>query len=438
MAEGHPVSGTGGDFITAVASVGIPVQGRIAVQETSGNSAVGETAFAMAVDEATVQGGLKEIADVLAEGEPEEGEKKKPEKVPDLSGIPAILLQGAYHLQQVMDAEAPDEKTLPYKSRRMTEAALPGNGLAGVAVSEEAVNQADVPGWPAAFQTENNPGLLEAAKAKAATDKAEIADVGNPAPESILGTAKGMDELDQTSFRNIQKLQVKSTPSAAQPLGIDTAPEVVKPSTAATAADAHVSSEPLNDVKAGKEKEKPFKIPALAMEAAYRTEQAIHTESMQSTPEMAPENTSREDNVAMQLARSSVRALKRGMAEYRVRLSPEGLGEVEVTVITKGKAVSLSLRTDNEVARGLILDHADELRAELDKQNYQVNGLSVEVGMDSGNGAGFFASREHTAPVFEPDHMASRQEAALLPAANGQQADPRMIMPRSSTINYRV
>ncbi len=420
--------------MTAVASVGSLVQGRMAAQEASGqNSGAGEaeTAFSMAVGEAAAQGGLKEAADAPAEGESEENGRKKLESSLDLSSISVLLLHGAYHLQQVADAQAGEDHLL-YGGRQMAEEALSVNGPAGGAVlgpaPEEMMRGADVSGDLAASHTEESSNVAGMA----------MADAGMAVPEPISETAKGMDGLEQADLQDIQELQAKSAPSAAQSVGIDSAREALSLSNDVTSGQLEAAQGP-SALKADKEKEKPLQLSALAMAAAHRTEQAMHTESMQSTPEMTPENAAREENVAMQVARSSVLALRRGMAEYRVRLSPEGLGEVEVTVVAKGKEVSLSLRTDNEVARGLILDHADELRAELDKQNYQVNGLSVEVGTDSGNGGGFFASGDHAAPMFEMgQHRISGQDAAAIPAVNGQQADPRMIMPRSSTITYRV
>ena len=126
------------------------------------------------------------------------------------------------------------------------------------------------------------------------------------------------------------------------------------------------------------------------------------------------------------------------MAEYRIRLSPEGLGDVEVTVVAKGRAVSLSLRTENETAKGLILNHADELRAELSAQEYQVSGLSVEVGMDSRGGAGFLDAREYAEAASDNGRAAGLRDAAPMQDEIGPQADARRILPKSSTISYRV
>jgi flagellar hook-length control protein FliK len=291
----------------------------------------------------------------------------------------------------------------------------------------------DVPGELTAMNTAKDTALKETAVGEAIK-----AEAGDAAPGPVPKEAKEKSELDQAGFRNIQKPQAQSADKAAQFVGNDSAREAVKTSSG----DLEKSTEAIRamaDVtKPDKEKEKAVQIPAAGLAAAHKTVQALHAESTQPAADAAPENTAREENAAMQVARASVHALRRGMTEYRVRLSPEGLGNVEVTVVTKGKAVTLSMRTDNEMARGLILDHADELRAELNGQNYQVSGLSVEVGMDGGNGSGFNAPGEHTGPVHDMGRQVADQEAADTAEGRGPQPDPRVILPRSSTISYRI
>jgi flagellar hook-length control protein FliK len=379
------------------------------------------------------------MSGVLAEGEPEEKDKGKLDLSLCLSGIPALYTQGAYQMQKAADAVTAGDQTLSSTCNQSAKDEVQGQSVGGSAAVKagpiaprELHNKPDAPAELAGFMT---------AKGSASKDSAVRepvkADAANAAAEPGPKAAKEKSELDQADFRNIQNPQTQSTAKAAQFMGIDPAREAVKPSSPDLGESAPVIRGMAALARQDKEKEKPVQIPAAGLVMARKAEQAIHAEGTQSAKDPAPENTVPEENAAIQVARASVHALRRGMAEYRVRLSPEGLGNVEVTVVTKGKAVTLSMRTDNEMARGLILDHADELRAELHQQNYQVSGLSVEVGTDGGNTAGFFTPREHAGTVLDKGRQITDQAAPDVKDC-GNNADPRAILPRSSTISYRI
>jgi flagellar hook-length control protein FliK len=412
-------------------------------QELPGQNALeGEegAAFAMAVDEAAAQGGLKEMVGILAEVEPEKKDKRELDLSLCLSNISAMLMQGAYHIQQAEDTVITDNQTLSLKGGQVPEEAgkeqITGRNAAktvGALSPQDILPKPDVPGELTAFTM-----AKDITPQEKATEEVARANAGNATPEPALEMAEEKNELDQADFRNIQKPQAQSAAKTAQFVGVGSAREAVKPSPGDLVENVSANRGMAAFIKPDKEKEKPVQIPAADLAIAFKAEQTLHAETAQSTRDAAQENTVREEGAAMQVARASVHALRRGMTEYRVRLSPEGLGEVEITVVTKGKAVSLSMRTDNEMARGLILDHADELRAELNQQNYQVSGFSVEVGMNGGSGTGFLASREHAEPSFDTGRMIPDQEAAGSDANREPRADSRLILPRSSTISYRI
>ena len=431
------------------------VQGKLAAQDPAvQNSLAGETgmAFAVAVDEAGAQGGIKGMAGGKAQGgpdaitgaltqiEPADNDKKKLDLSQCLSGISALLAQGAYQIQQAADAAQAGKDTLANQSGSVMEeeghgqtAGVHTSVSGGMAARAGCMAQPDMPGELTAMNT-----AKDTAPSYTAAEEVAKAAAGNAAPGQVQKAAKEKSDLDHTGFQNIQKPQAQGAVEAAQFMGNDSSREAVKTSSG----DLEKNVLPIRTmaaaVKPDREKEKPVQLPAAGLAAAHRAAHALHAESTQSAADAAPENTVREENAAMQVARASVHALRRGMTEYRLRLSPEGLGDVEVTVVTKGKAVSLSMRTDNEAARGLILDHADELRAELNNQDYRVSGLSVEVGMDGGNGTGFFMPREHAGPAYDTGRLIYDREAADTAEDRGMQADTRRIMPRNSTISYRI
>ncbi len=183
--------------------------------------------------------------------------------------------------------------------------------------------------------------------------------------------------------------------------------------------------------------ESPFDVPITAAAIAQRAEHMQQTQEAQAAQDIAPDSTAREEHAALQVARATVSAIKRGAAEYKLRLRPEGLGQVEVTVSTKGNEISLSMKTDNEDARGLILGHADELRAELRSQNFQVNGLTVEVSMDN-QGGGEFTSSRQSQETFDQGRVAMEQSQINQAEFQASSSGAQKPVPRSSTISYRV
>jgi len=185
------------------------------------------------------------------------------------------------------------------------------------------------------------------------------------------------------------------------------------------------------------ENETSFAVPITATAIAQRAEHMQQAQDAQAAQGAAPDPAAREEHAALQVARATVSAIKRGASEYKPRLRPEGLGQVEVTVSTKGSEISLSMTTDNEAAKGLILGHADELRAELRAQNFQINGLTVEVSMDN-PGGGEFSSFHQSHGSFEQGHMALEQPHTHQAELNTTSTGTQKPVPRSSTINYRI
>jgi flagellar hook-length control protein FliK len=100
-------------------------------------------------------------------------------------------------------------------------------------------------------------------------------------------------------------------------------------------------------------------------------------------PETAP--SPREVDTAAQLFRATTSALSRGETSYRLKLRPEGLGEVTVAISTRDRELHLTIRTQSESTREIILNQIGALKLELASSDYHLSGFSVDV---SGGGAG--------------------------------------------------
>ena len=192
--------------------------------------------------------------------------------------------------------------------------------------------------------------------------------------------------------------------------------------------DVHASS---SVKKEGQEKNIPEEMPSHAAVPARHFE---IIQEVQATDESVGQTV---ENPAVQVAKASVASLKRGEMEYRVKLSPEGLGNVEVTVVAKGSELSMSMRTDNEAAQSLILGHADELRAELSAQNYQVSSLSVGVDLGGQSNSGFYSFSDQSNNTNTQGRL-YREDAVVSGPELHVSTMQRQPAPRHSTINYRV
>lgn len=175
-----------------------------------------------------------------------------------------------------------------------------------------------------------------------------------------------------------------------------------------------------------------------AFALTHRPEQLHRTEGAQAAAQAQPTPPPAEESAARQVGKATLRAMGDGVSEYRLHLHPEGLGRVEVTLTAEHKTISLSMRTDNEAARALILDHAGELRAEMNSQDYQLGGLSVQVGAGSQGGAGFTASfGEQAGQGMAPSRLPNERGAQPAQAETVSQAAQRRYVP-NSVINYRI
>lgn len=100
-------------------------------------------------------------------------------------------------------------------------------------------------------------------------------------------------------------------------------------------------------------------------------------------PETAP--SPREADTAAQIFRATASALSRGETSFRLKLRPEGLGEITVSISARDRELHLTMRTQSESTREIILNQIGELRLELASSDYHLSGFSVDV---SGGGAG--------------------------------------------------
>ncbi len=142
----------------------------------------------------------------------------------------------------------------------------------------------------------------------------------------------------------------------------------------------------------------------------------------------------READAAAQLFRATTTALARGETRYRLKLRPVGLGEVAVSISARDRELHLTIRTQSESTREIILNQIGALKLELASGEYRLSGFSVDV---SGGGAGGEAFSAFQDGQERRNAGERHPEAHPTPAADVplRGAAPEM---RAGTINLRA
>ena len=139
-----------------------------------------------------------------------------------------------------------------------------------------------------------------------------------------------------------------------------------------------------------------------------------------------------------QLGRAALNAARRGETRFHLKLRPEGVGEVAVTISAKDNDLRLSIRTGSESTRELILSQIDGLKQELTQGGYHLEGFSVDVsGGQSGQSGQSFAFRQDpgSQPERQPD--ARPQTKTRMPTPK-EARFPREPEARIGSINVRI
>jgi flagellar hook-length control protein FliK len=147
-----------------------------------------------------------------------------------------------------------------------------------------------------------------------------------------------------------------------------------------------------------------------------------------------------EPDAGAQLARASLGALVRNEREFRLKLRPEGVGEVAVTIGARERDLHLTIRAAQESTKELILGQIGALKEQLEGSGYHLGGFSVDVsgGSPDGQGGQAFAFQQDPGrqPERQPEARRDVQpEAAPLPKEAQRAAPPKA---RLGAINYRI
>jgi flagellar hook-length control protein FliK len=145
-----------------------------------------------------------------------------------------------------------------------------------------------------------------------------------------------------------------------------------------------------------------------------------------------------EPDASGQLVRSAIHALSRGETRYHLKLHPEDLGEVAVTISARDRELHLTIHASSEATRNLIASQADGLRSGLADSGYRLGGFNVDVSANGQGGEAFSQFQQG----------AGRQPSGRQPdaRAEGGPADrhpahvllERVLEARAGAINLRI
>ena len=167
-------------------------------------------------------------------------------------------------------------------------------------------------------------------------------------------------------------------------------------------------------------------------DATGKSQGAAHSAERAQTAQANAPHAAPEPSASAQLARSTANALARGESQFHLRLRPEGMGEVAVTIRAKERELSLDIRASSGETRELILSQIDDLKGGLAASEYRLGELSVEVNASGHEGAAFSTFAQE-----QGNREAPRQPVKAPPIAAATKSD-RIIPTHRGAIMYRI
>lgn len=145
-----------------------------------------------------------------------------------------------------------------------------------------------------------------------------------------------------------------------------------------------------------------------------------------------------EPDTGSQLAGATIRTLIRGETRYHLKLRPEGVGEVAVTISARDRELRLDIRAASGTTRDLITDQIGALKNELATNGYHLDGFNVDVSGNSQGSEAFSAPQQDPGrqpQERQPEARSGTPQGATL--AGPSQPD-RVLEARAGSIRYRV
>jgi flagellar hook-length control protein FliK len=241
------------------------------------------------------------------------------------------------------------------------------------------------------------------------------------------------DGADPAQARNFdRRARAASVPGQASPArGAETQPRTVEAAAfRGGAKEVGASAETLN--QSGDEKPRAGDVLAAGAAAAPVQQNGEAREAASAEQAAGTRQAERPESASAQLVHSTARALARGENTFKLRLRPEGMGEVSVTIHARERDLSLSIRASSETTRTLILSQIDDLRSGLSTGDYRLGELSVEVNANGYGGAGSSAASQ------EQEDARPRRASRKVGGQTAEAAPERAPQTRAGAIMYRI
>lgn len=212
---------------------------------------------------------------------------------------------------------------------------------------------------------------------------------------------------------------------------------------AGSAAEAKTSGKPPGGVKGRSEAVRPTDgrsaaEPGGAVVPEGGIQPVSNPDRAEASARTSAANASPDPDASRQLVRSAIHALQRGETRYHLKLNPENLGEVAVTISARDRELHLTIHAASEATRDLIENQAGGLRSGLADSGYHLSGFSVDVSANGRGGEAFSAFQQGAdgqAPGRQPDAKPDGGPAYRLAA----RAQPeRVLETRAGAINLRI
>lgn len=262
--------------------------------------------------------------------------------------------------------------------------------------------------------------------------------VSEAAAASVAREAARADGSDDAQSRHFdRRVRAASVPAQAQATrgeaarGAETQPQTVEAAVLRGGTKADAASVETAE-QSGDEKPRTGDVSGAEAVAAPAQQNGEAREAARAQSAAGAQSAERTESASAQLAHSTTRALARGENTFQLRLRPEGMGEVSVTIHAREHDLSLSIRASSETTRTLILSQIDDLRSGLATGDYRLGALNVEVNANGYGGAGSEAASQ------EREGGGQRRASGKTRRQTADAAPDRPLQARAGAIMYRI
>ena len=140
--------------------------------------------------------------------------------------------------------------------------------------------------------------------------------------------------------------------------------------------------------------------------------------------------------VTNQVVRSINRAFVNGDSEIRLQLRPAELGRIFMTIETQGDIFRVNIITENQPAKDMLTEHANDLKASLANSGINVESFNVEMGNDFKQSMANSGQQPRSGSDSENNRGSSRLNRSSSAVESDSAAVPEFLNNQDGTLHF--